>query len=458
MVSVMNSLYERIKGYILTKLFIFISLYLAVRSDFILTKLSLLALRITKRAHYKERIIWIRDLFEQQHPSIKVIKKILGETHPRQREQLIKTFFVNQLLLGSNKRKKFSERKDGFYPPGFMVISPSMKCNLNCYGCYAGSYSNDSELGFDDIDRILNEGKEMGMFFAVISGGEPFISKDMLRIYEKHSDIAFHVYTNGSFIDEKMADKIGELGNILPAISVEGFEEETDARRGSGQYEKVMEAMRLLKERKLLFGFSATQTRLNSDLITSDRFVDHFIKQGCTVGWYFMYVPIGREPNLQLFPTPEQRDRLRKRVAYIRNNKPILIGDFWNDGPVVGGCIAGGRKYFHINALGDVEPCVFCHFALDNIKNKPLKEALNSPMFQRIRQTIRENPNKLRPCMIVDHPEVYREASSFDGVYFTHEGADQVINDLVGDLDSYSAEYGIIADSVWEKEFNNGIK
>ena len=452
----MTILYERIKSYVLTKVFIFISLYLAGRSDFILTRLSLLALRITKRDHYKEKIVWIRDLFEQQHPSIKVVKKILIETDPRQREQLIKTFFVNQLLLGSNRRKKFSEQKDGFYPPGFMVISPTMKCNLKCFGCYAGSYRKDAELDFNVIDRILNEGKEMGIYFAVISGGEPFISKDMQKIYERHSDVAFHVYTNGSLIDEKLADKIAELGNILPAISVEGFKEETDVRRGKGHYEKVIEAMRLLKERKLLFGFSATQTRLNSDLITSDRFVDHFIQQGCVVGWYFMYVPVGREPNLQLFPLPEQRDHLRKRVSYIRHNKPILIGDFWNDGPVVDGCLAGGRKYFHINAQGDIEPCVFCHFALDNIKNKPLKEALNSSMFQRIRQTIRENPNKLRPCMIVDHPEVYREATSFDGVYFTHEGAEKVITDLAPDLDRYAADYGKIAEVVWEKEYNNG--
>jgi len=395
-------------------------------------------------------------LFEKEHPSIEVVRKMLKDTNHRQKEQLIKTFFVNQLLLGSNKRKKFSKQIDGFYPPGFMVLSPTMKCNLTCFGCFAGSYQNDYELSLNDIDRVLNEGKEMGMYFAVISGGEPFVNKNLLRMIEKHSDVAFHVFTNGSLIDERMADTIAELGNILPAISVEGFEKETDVRRGKGHYHKVMRAMKFLKERKLLFGFSATQTRLNSDLITSDRFVEHFIQQGCVVGWYFMYVPVGREPNLQLLPTPEQRDNLRQRVDYIRGTKSILIGDFWNDGPIVGGCLAGGRKYFHINAQGDIEPCVFCHFSVDNIKNKSLKEALNSPMFQKIRQTIRDNSNELRPCMLVDHPEVLKEVTSLNGVYFTHEGAERVITDLVPDLERYSAEYGKIADLVWEKEYNNG--
>ena len=454
----MSALFNRIKTYLLTKLLVFVAVSLASRSEYFLTQLSTLALLITKRDHYKKKIIWIRDLVKQGHPSIKVIKKILCNTHPQQREQLIKAFIVNQLLLGSNKRKQFSEKDGGFYPPGFMVISPTMKCNLKCYGCYAGSYQTDAELTFEEIDRVLMEAKEMGIYFAVISGGEPFMKKELLSIFEKHADVAFHVYTNGGFIDERLADRIGELGNILPAISVEGFKKETDARRGQGHYEKVMEAMRLLKKRSILFGFSATMTSQNAELITSDSFVDYLIEQGCTVGWYFTYVPVGREPNLNLLPSPSQREHLRNRVNYIRNSKPILIGDFWNDGPVVGGCLAGGRKYFHINSQGDIEPCVFCHFAVDNIRRTSLTKALNSPMFQRIRQTIYNNPNKLRPCMILDHPDVYREVSAFEGVYFTHDGADRVIKELAPELDRFAESYGKIADEIWGKEYCNGSK
>ena len=454
----MSALIARIRTNLLTKLFVFIAVSLASRSEYFLAQLSTLALLITKRDHYKKKIFWIRDLVNQRHPSIKVIQKILCDTHPLQREQLIKAFVVNQLLLGSNKRKQFSEQEGGFYPPGFMVVSPTMKCNLECYGCYAGSYRTDCELTFDEIDRVLNEAKEMGIYFVVISGGEPFMKKELLSIFEKHADVAFHVYTNGGFIDERLADRIGELGNILPAISVEGFKDETDARRGKGHYEKVMKAMRLLKERRILFGFSATMTSQNAELITSDSFVDYLIEQECTVGWYFTYVPVGREPNLNLLPSPAQREHLRKRVNDIRNSKPILIGDFWNDGPVVGGCLAGGRKYFHINSQGDIEPCVFCHFAVDNIRSTSLKKALNSPMFQRIRQTIYNNPNELRPCMILDHPDVYREVSAYEGVYFTHDGANQVVKELAPELDRFAESYGKIADEVWEKEYKNGSK
>ena len=48
-----------------------------------------------------------------------------------------------------------------------------------------------------------------------------------------------------------------------------------------------------------------------------------------------------------------------EQVRKFRQTKPIFTMDFWNDGEYAGGCIAGGRRYLHINAGGDVDPCVF---------------------------------------------------------------------------------------------------
>jgi MoaA/NifB/PqqE/SkfB family radical SAM enzyme len=428
---------------------------LSTFSDKNLIRTTYLMEKITTRDHYKRAIKTIRTLFEQDHPSFTVFKKVLRETNTHHRKRLVKAFIINQLLIGSNRRKAFSESPGGFYPPGLLVISPTMRCNLNCYGCYAGSYDKGKDLPIEVMDRVLNEAKELGMFFAVISGGEPFIRDDVVRLFERHKDVAFQVYTHGGLLDEKMIARIIKAGNILPAISIEGFEEDTDRRRGKGHYKKIMNAMRLLKENGVLFGFSSTQTRENSDLITSDAFIDHMVDMGCTVGWYFTYVPIGRNPNLNLMPTPEQRDSLRRWVLHVRNTKPILVADFWNDGPVVGGCIAAGRKYLHINANGDVEPCVFCHFAEHNIKDTPLKVALNSKIFRFIRQTQDDNPNPLRPCMIIDHPEVFREAVSMDGVYFTHDGADNVVTDISEFLDQYAADYARYSEKAWREEYGH---
>lgn len=295
------------------------------------------------------------------------------------------------------------------------------------------------------LDRILSEAKEMGVYFVVISGGEPFFRKDLLSLFEKHHDMSFHVFTHGGLLDEKLVSRLAELGNILPAISVEGFREETDRRRGAGHYDKVVRAMKLVKDAGILFGYSATMTKQNAGIMVSDEFVDHWIENGCTIGWYFLYIPVGREPKWDLVPTPEQRDMLRDRVAYFRATKEMLFGDFWNNGPVVGGCIAGGRKYFHINSKGDVEPCVFCHFALHNIKNVSLRESVTSPLFKKTQEYQKTNKNLLRPCMIIDHPNVYREVCKMPGVYFTHNGAENIVEQFNKEIDEYSLSYGELA-------------
>jgi len=443
--------YQQFKNYTMTQVIDSMLGMLGNSSDENLIRFTYLAERLAKKDYYINTIRWIRQLFLDGHPSLAVAKRILRETHPNVRKTLVKAFIINQLLLGTNKRKAFMEEGGGFYPPGLYVISPSMKCNLNCFGCYAGSYKKGDELSFDEVDSVITQMKEMGIHFCVVSGGEPFFRKDLLDIFEKHNDVAFLVYTHGGLLDDALVGRLAELGNVLPCISIEGFEEDTDARRGKGHYKKVMRAMDMLKEAGVIFGFSCTATSRNFETITSDAYLDMLVEKGCSVGWFFSYVPIGREPNTELMPTPSQRDTLRHTVNHFRNTRPILLADFWNDGQIVGGCLAGGRKYFHVNSNGDIEPCVFCHFAVDNIRNTSIKAALMSPFFKTIRERQRENKNLLTPCMLIDKPEIVREAVLSSGARPTHPGAEALITDLAADIDRYSEEYCRIADEAWEK-------
>jgi len=244
------------------------------------------------------------------------------------------------------------------------------------------------------------------------------------------------------------------VGNVMPAFSLEGFEKETDERRGAGHFRKVMRAMEILREARLSFCGSFTQTSQNTSVITSDEYIDMLLEKGCFALWLFSYVPVGRNPDLGLMLTPEQRDLMRRRTVDFRATKPMLMVDFWNDGPIISGCLAGGRKYIHVNANGDIEPCVFCHFAVDNIRRTSLRDALGSPLFRKIRARQGEHENLLTPCMLIDHPDVGRELFSTEGVYPTHEGADTIFTGLAGSMDDYCRRYGEIADQVWEKEFN----
>jgi MoaA/NifB/PqqE/SkfB family radical SAM enzyme len=211
--------------------------------------------------------------------------------------------------------------------------------------------------------------------------------------------------------------------------------------------------MDILRRKGVIFGFSATVTRENNELVVSDEFLDHYIEKGCFLGWYFNYIPIGREPNLDLMPTPEQRMYRVERLNRIRNSKDIILADFWNDGALTGGCIAGGREYFHVTYSGDVEPCVFCHFAVDNVREKSLVEIINSPFFNTIRSHQPFNENLLCPCMLIDNPEVIRLVVKETGAHPTHEGAESLISTYSEFLDAYSQEYRQLSRRIWERDY-----
>ena len=440
------NVYMKMKHYSLEKFTTRALSLLANASDERLIRLTYLAEKIPKKESYQRKIRWIRELFKRRHPGLQVAKRILKETNPLHRKKIITNLIVNQLLVGTNRRKEF-EAKTGVYPPDALLISPTMRCNLKCDGCYSGDYPQRDEMELETIDRVIVEGKEMGIYLVLFTGGEPFLRRDLFELFEKHGDVGFLIYTNATLIDEKMVDRIAQLGNVMAAISIEGLQEHTDLRRGKDRFEKDVRVMDLLRGAGLFFAVSTTQTRFNTDILTSDEFIDFLVEKGCILMWNFYYVPIGRNPDVTMMATPRQRDQMRERLRYFRATKPMLFVDFWNDGHLTQGCIAGGRKYLHINARGDVEPCVFCHFASDNIREKSLLEVLNSPLFREIRARQPFSENHIRPCMLIDHPHQGRDLALNYANYFTHPGAEGLFTDLAPHIDRYAEEYGTIADA-----------
>jgi MoaA/NifB/PqqE/SkfB family radical SAM enzyme len=401
---------------------------------------SLMQIIAPSDERYKAAVAKVKTLIQQGHPSVDLIRKILKEIEPKYREKLVENLIINGLILNQRKRKKLKD--EGFVVPMSVLISPTMRCNLNCVGCYAGKYNKKDDMSFEVFDRIITEAEELGIAFFTILGGEPLILKDNLfKICKKHNKSFFQFYTNGTLIDETVVKELKKLGNIIPIISLEGYEKETDERRGKGTYAKVMDVMDLLKKNKIPFGFSAVISRKNAEIISDEKFIDFMIKKGAFIGWFFLYMPIGNNPDLKLMPTPKQRRALKDRWDYIRKTKPIFIIDFWNDAPYVGGCIAG-KFYIHITSKGDVEPCIFTHFAVDNIKNKSLKEVMLSDFFKELRKRQPFNENLYLPCMWIDNPSVSRDIFSKFKCYPTHEGADIILKDekIKKGLDKYSKE------------------
>jgi MoaA/NifB/PqqE/SkfB family radical SAM enzyme len=446
--------YQRAKRYSIEKFTTTAFSLLANTSKENLIRLTYLAEKIPQKESYQEKIRWIRTLFQANHPGLAIARRVLSETHPHHRKKIISNFIVNQLLVGTNRRKAFQAEK-GFYPPDAMLMSPTMRCNLHCYGCYAAEYSTEEDLPFEAMDRLVRECKEMGIHLVIMTGGEPFLRKDLFDLFEKHEDTTFQIYTNGTLIDKEMVERFVELGNVVPAISLEGLREETDGRRGKGQFDRVSKVMDWLRNAGIFFAISTTHTSQNTDVLTSDAFVDFLVEKGCILLWNFHYLPIGRNPDLSLMATPDQRARMRERLIDFRATKPMLFVDFWNDGCLTQGCIAAGRKYFHVNAQGDVEPCVFCHFASDNIKEKSLAEALNSPLFQEIRSRQPYSENLFLPCLLIDHPQKGREFALQHAKYFTHEGAERLFTDFAQAMDAYAEAYRKIAETAWKEKMES---
>jgi MoaA/NifB/PqqE/SkfB family radical SAM enzyme len=379
----------------------------------------------------------------------KLYKNIMINSNPNFSEKFIKNFLIQGIILNHKKRLGLLDK--GYNVPTTVLISPSMRCNLKCIGCYADSYSKKDDMDLELFERIIREGKDIGVIFYTILGGEPFIREDIFEVYRKNSDAFFQVFTNGTLIDEDKAKEIVKMGNLLIMFSIEGGSAETDFRRGDGVYQKVRDAMDLFKKSKLPFGFSVTVTRNNFDYITSDDFIDFMIEQGAALGWYFLYMPVGQDPDLSLMPTPQQRLKLKEAVHRARAQKPVFLVDFWGDAPLVGGCIAGSQ-YAHINNRGDVEPCIFTHFAEVNIKEMPLLDALNCSYFRKLRAKQPYSNNLYRPCMLIDETSVSRDLYNTCRLYPTHQGAENILFKINDELDSYSKSAKELLDPVWEQE------
>jgi MoaA/NifB/PqqE/SkfB family radical SAM enzyme len=362
----------------------------------------------------------------------------------------VTNFFINATFVGVPRQKEWAA-KLGVAVPWAILMDPTEKCNLNCTGCWAGDYQRAQELDFATMDRVITEGEKLGIHFIVLSGGEPMLRRDdIVRLAEKHPDQVFHLFTNGTLIDQKFVDDMVRLGNITVALSLEGFETKTDSRRGKGVFAKVMQAMDLMQAAGVIYGVSVTYSRDNTEELGSDAFADMLVDKGVAFGWCFTYIPIGKDVDLTMMATPEQRAWMFERIKYFRSTKPILLIDFWNDGEASNGCIAGGRRYFHINAAGEVEPCAFVHYSTCNIKDVSLVEALQNPLFRAYQQRQPFNLNLRRPCPLIDNPEMLRDIVAESGARSTQLHDGETAEEFAAKLVPYACRWGEIADRIWK--------
>ena len=178
------------------------------------------------------------------------------ELDPGVRNAFFKNFIVNASLSGSALQEEIMEKED-INVPWAILLDPTSACNLHCTGCWAAEYGNRLNLSLEELDSIVTQGKAMGTYMYIFTGGEPLVrKKDVIALCEKHSDCEFLSFTNGTLIDEEFCQEMLRVKNCVPAISLEGFEEANDCRRGWGGSENVRKAREMLKENRQPVGMS----------------------------------------------------------------------------------------------------------------------------------------------------------------------------------------------------------
>lgn len=308
------------------------------------------------------------------------------------RFSLQKPSFAYFVLKTSFRQKKAARvrahwEERGIHVPPYLIMSITNQCNLKCKGCYAMAHHRPSsaELTLPEWKRVIGEAQELGISVVLIAGGEPLVKGEILEVTRNFPTIIFPLFTNGLLIDAAKIQEFKAQPHVIPVISLEGMQAETDLRRGEGVHRQIFSVMRQLKSEGIFYGVSITVTRDNFALATSPEFIKTIVDTGGRVVFFVEYIPIA-ENTAHLAPTHEQRDGLNRIVNDLHHQFNALFVAFPGDEELYGGCLAAGRGFVHISADGRLEPCPFAPYADANLKTHSLREALQSDFLRAIRQ------------------------------------------------------------------------
>ena len=297
----------------------------------------------------------------------------------------------NQVRQKAQERRSSQEAEDGTHVPPFLIASITSNCNLFCTGCYARANgichdnSTKTPMPAAEWEALFSQAQDLGVVFILLAGGEPLLRREVLQMASRFKRIIFPIFTNGTLVDVEYLELFHAHRNLLPIISLEGTELSTDARRGVGVYATLIQTMRAMEKRGIFHGVSLTVTQRNLDEITSDNFIKQLDEAGSRVVFFIEYVPVAVGTE-DLAPDDACRGRLEARQTELRRQyRDMLFLSFPGDEKKMGGCLAAGRGFFHINTDGSAENCPFSPYSDRNIRTSTLLEVLKSPLFRALR-------------------------------------------------------------------------
>ena len=340
-----------------------------------------------------------QETFDIQEYMTKGVEQVVTDAiratlkNPRESAFMVK--FAAASRRASQKRRKAADA--GEHIPPFLIASITSQCNLHCAGCYSRcnhatvDAAPAAQLTGEEWLRIFEEADDLGISFILLAGGEPMLRRDVIEAAGRRSGILFPIFTNGTFMDQAYFELFDRCRNLVPVMSIEGKKEITDARRGSGIYDRLIANMDELHRRGLIFGASVTVTTRNIREVSSPDFLKDLSDRGCRAVIFVEFVPV-TDDSRELAPGEAEREYLQNEIFRLREEHPEMVYiSFPGDEKSSGGCVAAGRGFFHINSHGGAEPCPFSPYSDINVRDTSVRDAINSKLFR----TLRENGHLL---------------------------------------------------------------
>lgn len=349
------------------------------------------------------------------------IRKLFFREFPPGFAQLKKAISLLRIVLKGEKQRLYYQNQQNLPIPYACILSVTWKCNLNCVGCYAQHYPTENQLKITEIENILNQSDKIGIYIFVVVGGEPLIFPGLIELLMKYKNIMFFLFTNGTLINEQKILLLKKANNIIPIISTEGTDSFVDIRRGEGMGVKIEAVLNLFKRNKLVFGFSSMITHHNLKDVLTESWLDSLWEYGAKFGFIIDYIPFPKTLDLSLILDEDDKSFKRRKITELNEKSKVTLFNFPEDEYKRSGCKSAGNGFIHINANGNVEPCPFSHYAVDNIRDKSILEILNSEFFKKLRSTFQDMDNPHRGCMLFYNDNIVKRIAEETKAYSTEK-------------------------------------
>lgn len=318
------------------------------------------------------------------------------------------TMFLTKFARVVQKTAQKNNLRRFRHIPPVMTISVTEECNLRCGGCY----TKGSRMWMEERDLHMLSDKEwadvfaqarrLGMQYIIMTGGEPLIRRDVIRVAGKMQDIIFPIFTNGTMINRSMIRAFDRYRNLIPFINIGESQESVDKQKGLGIYRGLMQVMDLLYYNEIFFGATISVTAKNVDTIATKDFINMLQIRGCRALVFLEDVPPGEKAGEYILQD-RHRYFLEEQINDLKKQyDDFLFLTFPGDVKKTDGCLGSGRGFMHINSFGNVEPCPFTGYSDTNIRTTSLEDAVSSSALLQIQEGGMLQKDEMGRCILFE--------------------------------------------------------